>query len=63
MQNQFTVACKTKLPPPGSATPSKLPTPRHVGKPVHVVEDSDSDEYVTCVDVKEQVCAVENPDT
>jgi len=27
-----------------------------------VVEDSDSDEYVACVDIKEQVCAVENPD-
>lgn len=27
-----------------------------------MVEDSDSDEYVACVDIKEQVCAVENPD-
>lgn len=25
------------------------------------MEDSDFDEYVACVDVKEQVCAVENP--
>jgi len=29
---------------------------------VHVVEDSDFDESVACVDVKGQVCAVENPD-
>ena len=35
---------------------------RHVRKPVHAVEDSDFDEYVACVDVKEQVCTVENPD-
>ncbi|KAK2549422.1 LINE-1 retrotransposable element ORF2 protein [Acropora cervicornis] len=34
---------------------------KHVRKPVHAVEDSDFDEYVACVDVKEHVCAVENP--
>ena len=62
MQNHFAVACKTKLPPPGLATSSKRPTPRHLRKPVHTVEDSDFDEYVACVDVKEQVCAVEKPD-
>ena len=54
--NHFAVACKNKSPPPSLATSSKPPTPRHVHKPVHVV-----DEYVAC-DVKEQVCAVENPD-
>lgn len=62
IQNHFAVACKTKPPPPSSATSSKPPTLRHVRKPVHAVEDSDFDEYVACVDVKEQVCAVENPD-
>lgn len=62
MQNHFAVACKTKLPPPDLATSSKRPTPRHLRKPVHTVEDSDFDEYVACVDVKEQVCAVEKPD-
>ena len=56
------MACKTKPPPPSSATSSKPPTQRHVRKPVHAVEDSDFDEYVACVDVKEQVCALENPD-
>ena len=60
--NHFAVACKNKPPPPSSATSSKPPTPRHVRKPVHAVEDSDFDEYVACVDVKEHVCAVENPD-
>ena len=59
LQNHFAVACKTKPPSPSSA--SKPLTPRHVRKPVHAVEDSDFDEYVACVDVKEQVCAVENP--
>lgn len=39
-------------PPSGS-------TPGHVRKPVHVVQDSDSDEYVAFVDVKELVCGVE----
>ena len=29
---------------------------------MHAVEDCDFDEYVACVDVKEQVCAVEKPD-
>ena len=62
IQNHFSVACKTKPPPPSSTTPPKPPTPRHVRKPVHAVEDSDFDEYVACVDVKEQVCAVENLD-
>lgn len=62
IQNHFAVACKTKPPPPSSATSSKPPTLRHVRKPVHAVEDSDFDEYVACVDVKEQVCVVENPD-
>ena len=62
MQNHFAVACKTKLPSSGLATSSKRPTPRHPRKPVHAVEDSDFDEYVACVDVKEQVCAVEKPD-
>ena len=56
------MACKNKSPPPSSATSSKPPTLRHVRKPVHAVEDSDFDEYVACVDMKEQVCAVENPD-
>ena len=56
------MACKNKSPPCSSATSSNPPTPRHVRKPVHAVEDSDFDEYVACVDVKEQVCAVENPD-
>ena len=28
---------------------------------MHVVENSDSNEYVACVDVKEQVCTVTNP--
>ena len=60
--NHFAVACKNKSPPPSSATSSKPPTLRHVRKPVHAVEDSDFDEYVACVDIKEQVCAVENPD-
>ncbi|CAH3013853.1 unnamed protein product [Porites evermanni] len=60
--NHFAVACKNKSPPPSSATSSKPPTLRHVCKPVHAVEDSDFDEYVACVDIKEQVCAVENPD-
>ena len=60
--NHFAVACKNKPPPPSSATSSKPPTLRRVLKPVHAVEDSDFDEYVACVDVKEQVCAVENPD-
>ena len=55
--NHFAVACKNKWPPPSSATSSKPPTPRHVCKPVHAVEDYDFDEYVACVDVKEQVCA------
>ena len=58
-QNHFAVACKTKPPSPSSA--SKPLTPKHVRKPVHAVEDSDFDEYVACVDVKEHVCAVENP--
>jgi len=58
------VACKTKLSSPSSATSPKPPTPRRVGNPVrkHAVEDSGFDEYVACVDVKEQVYAVENPD-
>ena len=62
MQNHFAVACKTKLPPPGLATSSKRPTPRHPRKPLHAVKDSDFDEHVACVDVKEQVCAVEKAD-
>ena len=62
IQSHFTVACKTKPPPPGSATSSKPPIPRHARKPVHAVEDSRFDEYVACVDVKEQICAVKNPD-
>ena len=62
MQNQFAVACKTKLPPPSLATASKHFTPRHPCKPVHAVEDSDFDEYVARADVKEQLCAVEKPD-
>ena len=62
IQNHFAVACKTKPPPPSSTTPPKPPTPRRVRMPVHAVEDSDFDEYVACVDVKEQVCAVENLD-
>ena len=62
IQNQFAVACKTKLPPPDLATSSKHPTPRHGRKPVHAVADSDFDEYVACVDVKEEVCVVEKPD-
>ena len=41
---------------------SKRPTPRHPRKILHAVEDSDFDEYVTCVNIKEQVCAVEKPD-
>ena len=53
------MACKTKPPSPSSA--SKPLTPRHVCKPVHAVEDSDFEEYVACVDVKEHICAVENP--
>ncbi|PFX17543.1 Retrovirus-related Pol polyprotein from transposon 17.6 [Stylophora pistillata] len=61
IQNHFAVACKTKLSPSALATSSKRPTPRHVRRPVHAVEDSDLDEYVTCVDVKKQVCAVEKP--
>ena len=56
---------KTTLPwpakPPPPSLASKPLAPRHVRKPVHAVEDSDFDEYVACVDVKEQVCAVENP--
>ena len=62
IQNHLAVACKPKPPPPSLATYSKPPTPRHIRKPVHAVEDSYFDEYVACVDVKEQVCAVENPD-
>ena len=62
IQNHFVVACKTKLRSPGLATSSKPPTLRHVCKPVHAVEDSGFDEYVACVDVKEQVCAMEKPD-
>ena len=58
-QNHFAVARKTKPPSPSSA--SKPLTPGHVCKPVHAVEDPDFDEYVACVDVKEHVCAVENP--
>ncbi|PFX31659.1 hypothetical protein AWC38_SpisGene3496 [Stylophora pistillata] len=58
IQNHFAVACKTKLSPPTLATSSKRPTPRHVRGPVHAVEDSDLDEYVTCVNVKKQVCAM-----
>ena len=60
--NHFAVACQTKLPPPGLAMASKRPTPRHPRKILHAVEDSDFDEYVTCVNIKEQVCAVEKPD-
>ena len=53
------MACKTKPPSPSSV--SKPLTPRHVRKPVHAVEVSHFDKYVACVDVKEQVCSVENP--
>ena len=40
------------------ATLFKRSTPGYVRKSVHVVDDSDSDEYVANVDVREHVCAV-----
>ena len=59
MRNHFAVACQTKT-PAKAEPPVKFPPSRHNRKPVYTVEDSDSDEYVACVDVKEQVCAVDN---
>ena len=61
MRNHFAVACKAKTTPPAKAKPPvKVPPPRRNRKSVHTVEDSDSDEYVASVDVKERVCAVED---
>ena len=54
MRNHFVIACKAKKPPPAKVLPL-----RRNRKSVNTVEDSDSDEYVASVDVKERVCAVE----
>jgi len=58
MRNHFAVACKAKT-PAKAKPPVKFPPSRHNRKPVYAVEDSDSDEYVASVDVKERVCAVD----
>ena len=55
MRNHFAIACKAKKPPPAKVLPL-----RRNRKSVNTVEDSDSDEYVASVDVKERVCAVED---
>ena len=61
MRNHFAVACKAKTTPPAKAKPPvKVPPPRRNRKSVHAVGDSDSDEYVASVDVKERVCSVED---
>ena len=54
-QNHFAAACKAQ-----TAQSSKPTRPSHMRKSVHVVENSDSDEYVASIDVKERVCAVED---
>lgn len=58
MRNHFVVACKAKT-PAKAKPPVKFSPARRNRKPVYAVEDSDSDEYVASVDVKERVCAVD----
>lgn len=52
MRNHFAVPCKAKT-PAKAKPPVKFPPSRCNRKPVYAVEDSDSDEYVASVDVKE----------